>query len=117
MNRDMDLVRRILLEVEAEEWSHGRQQFAVDGYDNQTVAYHLIIMDEAGLLIALDNSDFSEIRAIPMRLTWAGHEFIESVRDDTMWRNVKTQTEKAGGLVFEVMKTVAGALMLRQLGL
>ena len=117
MKRDMDLVRRILLEMETNVLAGGEGDLELEGYDAETIAYHVIIMEEAGLLVAIDISTLDSIAAVPVRLTWAGHEFLESVRDDTMWRNVKTQTEKAGGLVFEVMKTVAGALMLRQLGL
>lgn len=117
MKRDMDLVRRILLTMEADAPASGTDGIEIDGYDDETVAYHVIIMGEAGLLVVIDGSTLAGVNAIPERLTWAGHEFIESVRDDAQWGNVKTQAEKAGGLVFEVIKSLASALMLRQLGL
>jgi hypothetical protein len=117
MKRDMDLVRRILLTMEAEAPASGTGGITIDGYDAESIAYHVIIMGEAGLLVVIDESTFANIDAIPVRLTWAGHEFIESVRDEAQWKTVKTQAEKAGGLVFEVVKSVASALMLRQLGL
>jgi hypothetical protein len=103
--------------MEAEAPASGAGGIEIEGYDDETVAYHVIIMGEAGLLVVIDESTLAGIAAIPVRLTWAGYEFIESVRDDTVWKNVKTQAEKAGGLVFEVMKSITSALMLRQLGL
>lgn len=90
MTRDMDLVRKLLLAVESR---------------------------PALAMVVIDATTMSGIDALALRLTWAGHEFLESVRDDSQWRSVKTQTEKAGGLVFDVIKAVASAAMLRQLGL
>lgn len=116
MRRDMDLVRQILLAVESGP-ALAADHIRIDGYDAETIAYHLLIMGEAGLMVVIDATTMSEIDALAMRLTWAGHEFLESVRDDSQWRSVKTQTEKAGGLVFDVIKAVASAAMLRQLGL
>jgi hypothetical protein len=112
----MDLVRLILLAVE-DAPPEGPEELAVDGYDDEVVTHHLIIMGEAGLLEIDTVQTVDEINARPIRLTWAGHEFLESVRDDSQWRNAKMQTERAGGLVFEVLKAVASAAMLRQLGL
>lgn len=117
MKRDMDLVRLILLAVESgPALADGTP--TVVGYDAETIAYHLLIMGEAGLvLVRTPTPPGSSLQVRVLRLTWAGHEFLESVRDDSQWRTVKTQTEKAGGLVFEMIKAVASASMLRQLGL
>ena len=49
MKRDMDLIRNILLHVE----EHDNLQFALDGCDEPTVAYHVRLLSEAGLLHAL----------------------------------------------------------------
>jgi len=39
------------------------------------------------------------------RLTWAGHEFIEAARNDTVWHKTKTLVkEKTGTLTLEVLK-------------
>lgn len=112
----MDLVRSLLLALEDGPALAGGAP-KIDGYDAVTIAYHLLLMGEAGLMLVKDTTTRDGIGAMPIRLTWAGHEFLESVRDEGQWRTVKTQTEKAGGLVFDVLKAVASAAMLRQLGL
>jgi hypothetical protein len=39
------------------------------------------------------------------RLTWAGHEFIESARNDTIWRKAKRKLgDTIGGVPFEILK-------------
>jgi hypothetical protein len=116
VRRDMDLVRSLLLALENGPALAGDAP-KIDGYDAETIAYHLLLMGEAGLMLVEDSTTFDGIDAMPIRLTWAGHEFLESVRDDSQWRSVKTQTEKAGGMVFDILKAVASAAMLRQLGM
>ncbi len=112
----MDLVRFLLFALEDGPALAVRTP-EIDGYDAETIAYHLLLMGEAGLMLVEDSTTFSGIDAMPIRLTWAGHEFLESVRDDGQWRTVKAQTEKAGGLVFDVIKNIAIEIMLRQLGM
>jgi hypothetical protein len=34
--------------------------------------------------------------ALPKRLTWNGHEFLDAVRDDEVWRRTKEGARKAG---------------------
>jgi Hypothetical protein (DUF2513) len=53
MKRDMDLVRQILLQVQAkDEEELGQKPLEIDGYDLATVARHVEIMQEAGLVDA-----------------------------------------------------------------
>ena len=116
MKRDMDLVRLILLAVESGP-AMAPDQLEIDDYDEETIAYHLLIMGEADLLIVLDGTTMDGIDATPVRLTWAGHEFLELVRDDSRWRAVKAQTGKVGGFVFEFVKLVASGMAMKQIGL
>ncbi len=117
MKRDMDLVRMILLAVEAGP-ALAPDRLEIQTYDDdEIIAYHLLIMGEAGLLIVLDGTGLGGIDATPVRMTWAGHEFLELVRDDSRWRAVKAQTGKVGGFVFELAKLVASGMAMKQLGL
>jgi len=53
MQRDVDLVRQILLHVESSDEEALRQQpLAIHGYDLATVARHVELMQEAGLVDA-----------------------------------------------------------------
>lgn len=108
MKRDMDLVRRILLAVEACDNPWGPQdRLKIEGYSDQMVSYHVKILSEAGLIGAQDVSGMGAdgFRWFPGTLTWDGHEFLDAARDDTRWNRAKKLVQdKAGSLMFEALK-------------
>ena len=76
---------------------------------------HVALLVEAGLIegtnggtYVLDGSRkrFEVIR--PIRLTWQGHEFLDSIRSDQVWNQIQAKTvDKGGALSFEVIKELA----------
>ena len=55
--------------------------------------------------------------AIVHRLTWDGHEFLDSVRDPTVWAKVTKRLKKVGGFAtVDVIKTLGIAVIKDQLG-
>ncbi len=86
MKRNLQLIRKLLLDIESN--SNGFDIVTIDdieGYSNEQVQYHLALLNEAGLIIAHDASAGDGIHFIPVRLTWDGHEFLDSARNDTIW--------------------------------
>jgi len=105
MKRDMDLARQILLELEKQTYDMGWVDINIPRYSPEVISYHVMLLDEAGLIEAQDLSDFNSFIYKPKRLTWHGHEFLEASRDESRWKKAKTiMAEKAGGLSFEVVK-------------
>jgi hypothetical protein len=103
MKRNMDLCRRILLDVEAspEATGLGYIQLNIEGHDATEVSYHVQLLSDAGLLEAVNQSYTGPSGFVvnPKRLTYAGHEFIEASRNDSFWQKAKTTVlEKTGGL-------------------
>jgi len=120
MKRDMDLVRMILLRVEAAETTGlSVSGLALDDYDSSTVARHIELLDEAGFVeAALLRGGGEIVGAQIQRLTWAGHDFLDAVRDDTTWQKTKQQVATVvGSASLEVIKAVATATTMRALGL
>ncbi len=125
MKRDMDLVRKILQKLESKGdplfsgMSIEPNLFSVEGYSENQVNYHLTIMGEAGLISIIDSSSKSDpFGAIPLRLTWAGHEFLETSRNEKLWSKAKKMlTEKIGGLSFEILKETLIQLIKENLSL
>lgn len=72
----------------------------------EQINYHKRIMQDAGLIITSSEakmysmgfkSDSPKVSVVihdPPLITWAGHEFIDKARDETVWNKVKSQ---AGG--------------------
>ena len=124
MKRDFDLCRKILeaLEAHPEPLHHGEPK--IEGRRQGELVYHLYGLCDAGLVW----SEFRQIQSHPMdaelarmsskyisiqqgtdsyRLTWAGHEFLEAARDNTVWNNAKRKVlDTTGGLAFEFLRAV-----------
>ncbi len=106
MKRDLELVKQILLRVEGRELIE--RDFSIQGYDAKVVAYHVAIMEQAGLLDAIVHKMLDgTMEGIPIRMTWQGHEWLDLARNDNTWEKAKKLVkEKAGSVSFEIMKFV-----------
>ena len=81
----------------------------IDDRDQAEVQYHVRILTSGGLIevdCATTNTTFQQVY-VPRCLTWAGHQFIDAARKDTLWQKGKSLVlEKTGGLSFDVLKAV-----------
>lgn len=114
MKRDMDLVREILLEIEKLYVSTAIYNLKIDGYNTETIAYHCKILHEAGLISNYkaqyaDNTIYSFGVG---SLTWEGNDYLDKVRDNSIWRKTKDVITKKGlPLVFDTIKTISTAFI------
>jgi hypothetical protein len=115
MTRDMDVIRAILLAGEAPPDAksvHGLTH--IDGVDAAVAAYHVALLKDAGYVEATVDKKVNGLpwRFMGLRLTWSGHEFLDAMRDDTVWKKVKDHMIKPGvswtvSLLFEALKNEA----------
>ena len=116
MKRDMDLARQIMLELEGEKYDGSPQIYelpAIEDYSESEIEYHVVLLQDAGLLLAREPFDGSPL--IPYKLTWQGHEFIEAAKNETVWQRAKKHIQEKGGAAsFSVLNTVLGQLALEQ---
>ena len=107
MQRDMDLVRKILLYMEEQEHAQNiRWKFDIEGYTAEQIGYHAHLMEQAGLIFAarVDYMENLSPSAKPLSLTWAGHDFLEATKPPGLWeRAKKTVIKPAGGVAFSVL--------------
>lgn len=124
MKLDKDLVREILLAVEDSD--HSPEESIVLSLNNRTpqeVSYHVMLLHEAGLLVGRDASVLADVFPVwqPKRLTYRGHEFLDTVRDNEVWRRTKAGAEKAGvaslGLLLEIGKAYGKEVLKEKLGI
>jgi len=117
MVRNWDTVRAILLKLEAVETAHTVLTFdQVDGIDPQEVGYHMMLMKDAGLIEAnilkSSSGDGAIATALAKKLTWEGHDFLDKIRDPSMWGKIKaTVKEKGLSLTFDAIKAAAAVLI------
>lgn len=107
MKRDLDLVRHILLEIEAQPPGPPTFGVSAEGRSDAEVLEHIALLIEAGFVDGqiTQGNQGEPINCAIYRLTWAGHEFLANARNDTVWKKVLAQVKaKAGTVSVEVMK-------------
>ncbi|MCX6644948.1 MAG: DUF2513 domain-containing protein [bacterium] len=116
MKRDMDLVRKILQAFEGEDHSSRMMYLHINGYKEEEINYHMLIMIDAGLLVGIPFPLGEGIpHVVPERMTWQGHDFLDAARDDTRWDKAKGIMAKIGGVTFEIMKQILTQVMADQM--
>ena len=118
MKRDMDLIRAMLLAIEAD--PHGfAPKIEIHGYTQEEIGYHAVLLGEAGLAKVYDMTmeESKTPEAIIERLTWAGHEFLDSARDNTRWNQAKDKISKISGASMQIWIALLIELAKRNLGL
>ena len=120
MKRDMELIRQVLQSAEALEFEDGEPS---EPYRAKTVdeAYQIALMQDAGLVVTGNPTTIAG--GIPheesiIRLTWAGHDFLDSTRDSKIWNKAKEQVLKSGASwTFDILKEWVKYELKQKLGL
>jgi hypothetical protein len=105
MKRDIDLLRDILLKVESD-----RKWDLPEGHTDEEIADHVLQLKEAGLVEAVVTRDRQGIpnSATIIRLTSAGHDFLDATRNQSFWMKTKNYvTKNLPGWTLLIVKDVA----------
>ena len=118
MKRDMDLIRKILLALE-EASPPGlflkQLPFSINGYSQQLVGYHLLLLEDAGYV---RNRPVKGDEVYPLRMTNQGHEFLDVARNEKGWKEVTEKAAKAvGGVGLSVLREMLSLWVKTQVGL
>ena len=115
MKRDMELVRIILLEIADSNEPIEASRIANERYSANLVGYHFQILNEAGLIVASVSAAGNNpyYFASASRLTWEGNDYLDAIRDESIWSRIKSAVAKATGTTtLDVVKTLASSLSL-----
>jgi hypothetical protein len=144
MQRDMDMIRDLLMEIADNQAINGRYllsdgDFGVRNEDRSKVQYHLRLMIDAELIEGRDQHSLADLERLldepvprfraddkgntlrnvlegmdhPIhvtRMTWKGHDFLDTVKDDKVWDHTKGVLEGLKGVGFDTIKDVASAV-------
>lgn len=108
MKRDMDLIRKILLMMEAKPQGN---TLVIEGYSSEQIGHHIYLMMQAGLIEGVDatSPDDRYPIALPDQLTWQGHDFLDACRNESVWNKAKEKLKSIGG---DVPLTVIKSLLV-----
>ena len=114
MRRNMDLIRQLLLRMEGE--TSTQYDFNVEDVDDLEKWYNIDLLVQANLVRGVEvhwaadgTGPYPHTKGL-VALTWEGHDFLDAVRNDSVWQQA-SEKAKAGGLdmqslTFEVVKSL-----------
>jgi hypothetical protein len=107
MRRDLELLREILLAVELAEGPFDLTDARLGGHSFPELAHHAELLIEAGLIkgeVVYSDSGGLPVYVRILRLTWAGHEFLATARDERTWQQALGSCPQGPAAVsFEVL--------------
>ncbi|MHA6159517.1 DUF2513 domain-containing protein [Pseudomonas sichuanensis] len=119
MKRDMDLLRLLLLKLETAHedghgiWHYKKDDVVIDGYTWMQIVYHYELAVESGLV---DQGGRGVMNGFLFRrLTWSGHDFIDAVRDDEIWKRTRQGVSAAGGFSIDLLKDLAKGFIRKKI--
>jgi len=83
MERDLDLIRDILLFVQKEE--NKNKNVEIPGFSSDEIRNHVKLMHDKNLIEA----QFTKSGYFISRIKWDGYEFIKGTKDNKTWTKIK----------------------------
>src|SRR5689334_12116224 len=89
MKRDFDLLRQILLCLEAD-----RTVREISSPSRDSVGEHVRLLAESGFIDVVDESTRMRPLLVAQRLTSSGHDFLDVARNESVWSRVRAQLKE-----------------------
>lgn len=112
MKYDLDLLRNFLLRIEDADDFLSVYHFLDLCPDPKKVFFHLSLLADAGFIDYIDTSTKDGDDMLVKRITFAGCEYLELIRSDSMWEKTKAKlTEIGGALSLTVVQEVVASII------
>lgn len=123
MKRDWNIIRGVLLKLEdapTPNTTVSSRNFPE--FDEQVVAYNMRLLKTAGYVNAMiresSTGDGLILGAVVKSMTPAGHELLDTIRNDTVWAKVQERFKSQGlDMTFDLVMKVGKKFLADMLGL
>lgn len=110
MRRDDDLLRQLMLDMEADPEPQKIFVLTLDADDEDRDTYfHLRLLADEGFLE--ESGKYGGV----FRMTNKGHDFCAAVRSDTVWGQTKQVAAQVSGVSLSILKDIAVGIVREQL--
>lgn len=108
MKRDWDVIRNVLIEVEAlNSATFESCQYDATSDEDGFKGEHAVLLWRAGFIQGVDASSSDGDSIIAQGLTWSGHDLLDTIRSQAIWERIKsTAKDKGIELTFESVKAL-----------
>ena len=108
MKRDDDFIRQLLLECEQSDDIHLVARLRLNpSNDERKRHHHVLLLCDAGYFTPIGNQVY--------RMTNQGYDYLEAIKNETVWAKTKEEVTKLGGATLDMIKDIAVALLKREL--
>jgi hypothetical protein len=96
MTRDMELIRKIISEIQSRNDPQMRM-LEIDGYDANVVGRHVEMLIEAGYVAGTVQNLSMGTQLVPFvtDLTWDGHDLAAAIQNEGIWAKIKQSLSPA----------------------
>lgn len=106
MKRDWDVIREVLIEIEALS-EQERNTFDYCIGDDPAKGDHALLLWKAGFIEAIDVGTTAGPAILSPELTWQGHDLLDTLRSKAVWERIKTTAKEKGiELTFDAVKAI-----------
>ncbi|WMT71136.1 DUF2513 domain-containing protein [Bradyrhizobium sp. Ash2021] len=118
----MELIRTLLLRLEALEIWPGQimlidgstEGVGIPGRDVNQINYHLGLLQQKGMFNSPGKNGMDN-RLRFAGLTWEGHDLLDSIKNDEVWRLTKDTADGIGSWTVEIIKELAKGFIKKQI--
>lgn len=113
MKRNLDLCRALLLHLEQQpaNTTPAASNIVMPPWSSDEIVYNCLMLQDAGYIDAVDSSTMCGDDMLIRRLTVHGHDYLDAVRNETIWSAVKQKLRIAGvDATLDIAKATAVAL-------
>lgn len=121
---DRDCVRDLLLTIESDGFNNTLflekicEDSRMKSYSNETVTYAIQKLKEANYINAsILIADGAPYLVSVSSLTWEGHNFLDNVRDPSIWEKVKSKSSKLTSVSLPLLAELGLSFVKEQIGL
>ena len=105
MKRDLELIREIMLQIEAHEGSGFMSDADLKGAPKNEILFQLHLIQEDGYIESeIINTIDGNSEATIYGLTKEGRKYLDIIRDNSLWTKVIKTLKKIGGVILEVIR-------------
>ena len=115
MKLNHDCIRAVLLYLEETldcEHHLDLTDFSVDDFSIEDTRYSIMKLEEAGFISAIVARDIDgEISVDVFDITWEGHKFLDTIRDNQVWNSTKKILSKFSSSSISFVSNVASQVL------
>lgn len=89
----------------------------IKDYSNNDITYSVKMLLEAGLIQANSLSADNMLIYLVSSLTWEGHQYLDNIRDNSVWKIVKSKISKLKSVSLPIAQQIAVQAVCDKLGI